>query len=122
MNNWGNSFIHYDYQEQAIKWQNGGENYNKICFKFYYTQLMLKVSKQHTATKLSPDWINKETEKWPSARQMRVNQGLAMMIQTTLSKLQSSSSYKFLCVAGQTQYIYYVMVNWSAGGGDVESS
>ena len=63
MNNWGNSFIHYDYQERAIKWQNGGENYNKICFKFYYTQLMLKVSKQHTATKLSPDWINKETEK-----------------------------------------------------------
>ena len=84
---------------------------------------MLKDSKQHTATKISPDWINKETEKWPSARQMRVNQGLAMMIQTTLSKLQSSSIYKFLCVAaGQTQYIYYIMVNWSAGGGDVESS
>ena len=83
---------------------------------------MLKDSKQHTATKLSPDQINKETEKWPSARQMRVNQGLAMMIQTTLSKLQSYTSYKFLCVAGQTQYIYYVMVNWSAGGGDVESS
>ena len=29
MNNLGNSFIHYDYQKQAIKWQNGGENYDK---------------------------------------------------------------------------------------------
>ena len=39
----------------------GGKNYDRICFKFDDTQL--KDSKEHTATKLSPDRINKETEK-----------------------------------------------------------
>ena len=122
MNNLGNSFIHYDYQSRQLNGKMGEKIVIKYVSSFITHSTHAQESKEHTATKLSSDQINKETEKWPSARQMRVNQGLAMMIQTTPSKLQSYTSYKFLCVAGQTQYIYYVMVNWSAGGGDVESS